>query len=244
MDNALMIGLSRQVTLRRAMEASANNLANMNTVGFKLESPVYAEAPERPASHEDGPRDIAFVEHWAMARDFSEGALQPTGRPLDLAIRGEGFFAVEADGATRYTRDGRFAVGPEGLLTTMSGAPVLDEAGGEIQMPDGGGRPQITSDGAILVDGAEIARIQVVEFPDRAALVKEGEGLFNADGAAPPAPVEVPDVRQGFVEASNVNAILEMTRMIEIQRAYQSVTRMLNDQHELKRDAVDKMARV
>ena len=123
MDNAILIGLTRQLTLRRALDVTANNIANMSTTGFKLERPLLSEHDAaRPARADDGKRDVTFVRDWGFMRDFSPGALEHTARPFDVALAGEGFFSVEtAEGETRYTRDGRFALNAEGQLVTAAG---------------------------------------------------------------------------------------------------------------------------
>ena len=107
MDNAMMIGLARQQTLRQAMDISANNIANSSTTGFKAEQVLLETNAATRARHADGPDRLAFVDEWGVGRDFSQGALQGTGRPLDLAIEGEGFFALETEAGERFTRDGR-----------------------------------------------------------------------------------------------------------------------------------------
>lgn len=241
MDNALMVGLARQLTLRRAMDVTANNIANMSTAGFRAERPLYAPQSERPATHEDGPRPIQFVQDWSVLRDFTPGAVERTGRPLDVAIETDGFFIVDANGEDRFTRDGRFALDADGRLVTAQGYGVLDDAGGEIFLDLEGPEPVITQNGAVLVEGDEIARIQVVDFEDLSSLEKTGEGLFRTD--ALPEPINEPSLRQGFVESSNVAPILEITRMIEVQRAYESVTRMIKTEEDLKSKAIERLGR-
>lgn len=241
MENALHIGLSRQMVLRQAMDVTANNLANLSTAGFKLETLHYETHSERPASHRDGPRGISFVRADAVLRDFSQGPIEATGRPLDLAIEGEGFFAVRAQGADRYTRDGRFSLDPEGRLVTASGASVLDEAGGEIAIDVARGAPRIAADGSIFQGEAEVGRIGVVRFADRGGLEKLGDGLYRAAGPAEPA--EAATLRQGAVEGSNVKPIVEITKMIETARAYESVTRMLQNEEDLRKRAIERLGR-
>ncbi len=241
MDNALMVGLSRQLTLRRAMDVTANNVANMSTAGFRVERPLFATTTERPAAHQDGPRDISFVEDWAVLRDFTQGALEQTGRPLDLALESEGFFSVDVNGETQYTRDGRFTLDADGRLTTASGRPVLDDGGAEIIIDTELGPVEITPRGDVNVGGQLVSRLGVYNFEDLSALEKSGEGLFTS-------PVEgdlmdEPTMRQGYVERSNVSPIFEITRMIEVQRAYESVRSMVDKQEELKRRAVERLGR-
>lgn len=242
MDNALYIALTRQQTLRRSMEVVANNVANMSTPGFKAERPLFEPAIERPASHQDGPRKISFVQDWGVLRDFTEGAFNRTGNALDVAISGEGFFAVKSAGETLYTRDGRFSITDQGQLVARDGAAVLDEAGGEITLDPAAGEPIISATGAISQNGAEVARLQVVRFDAPGALSKVGDVRFAANGAAAQA-VEAPRLQQGFVEGSNVNGIAEITRSIEIQRAYSSVTRALQQAEELRNTAIDRLGR-
>ncbi len=126
MDNTMLIGLTRQLTLRRQMDVVANNIANANTQGFKAERMMLEPDTSYRARHQDGPNRAQFVDEWAMGRDFSQGSLTNTGRPLDLALQGDGFFMVEMDGVERFTRDGAFTLNPLGELVASDGAQVLD----------------------------------------------------------------------------------------------------------------------
>lgn len=244
MENALMVGLARQLVLQRAMDVTANNLANMSTTGFKLETPVLtteAEEPDGTTSSED----INFATDWSVLRDFSEGPLQPTGRPFDLAIKGDGFFSVEtAEGEPLYTRDGRFLADAEGRLVTAQGYAVLGDGGGEIVLPPNAASVTITAEGGVEVDGAQVGRIGVVRFESRAVLEKTGDGLFRATDGASPDTAENVEVRQGFLESSNVQPIVEITRMIEITRAYEAAARMIQAQEDLTGDAIDTLGSV
>ncbi|WP_422385387.1 flagellar hook-basal body complex protein [Oceanicaulis alexandrii] len=122
MDNTMLIGLTRQLTLRRQMDVVANNIANANTQGFKAERMMLEPDTSYRARHQDGPNRAQFVDEWAMGRDFSQGSLTNTGRPLDLALQGDGFFMVEMDGVERFTRDGAFTLNPLGELVASDGA--------------------------------------------------------------------------------------------------------------------------
>lgn len=242
MDNTMLIGLSRQLTLRREMDITANNIANINTDGFKAER-VLLESLETPrARHQDGPPRTQFVGEWGMARDFTQGALTATGRPLDLALDGPGFFVVETPAGERFTRDGRFTLNAEGELTAADGARVLDEGGAPVVLDPAAGPVQFSADGALIQNGQPGARLALVVFEGPGLLSKIGDNRF----AAPEDAVrldERPVVRQGFRESSNVRAILEMTRMMEVSRAYQSVTRMIADADELSRKAIERLGR-
>ncbi len=237
----MFVGLSRQLVLRRALDITANNIANMTTAGFKLERPAEAVDRTRDASHMDGPRGVAFVDHRVALRDFSSGPLETTGRSLDFALESDGFFMVRDGADIRYTRDGRFALDPDGRLVTQAGLPVLDDGQVEIFLPPGAA-VVATSDGELSVDEQAVARLGVVEFDDRAVLTKERGLLFAAEGPPPP-PAFDPKLRQGAVERSNVDGIREITTLIEIQRSYESVSRMISNVEELRRRAIDRLGR-
>lgn len=129
MDNALFVGLSRQMILRREMEIIANNIANMDTTGFKVESMMQRTDPSEPAVTLGGPRPVKFVAPDGVARDFGQGVLTQTGGELDMAIEGKGFFQIQTPQGPRYTRDGRFTTDPTGRLVTQAGHAVLDASG-------------------------------------------------------------------------------------------------------------------
>ena len=243
MDNLMLIGLARQQTLRRAMDVSANNIANASTNGFKAERVMLEAHTEHRARHADGPDRVAFVDEWAMGRDFRQGALEHTDRPLDLALDGEGFFALETGAGERFTRDGRFTLAPDGALSASDGARVLDEAGQPIFLDPTAGDIAISEQGQISQGGLAIAQIGVVRFEQPGLLTKTGENRFTAPEDAERAFEGLARVRQGYSEASNVRAITEITRMMEVSRAYASVSKMIKDADELSRKAIDRLGR-
>lgn len=244
MDNTMMIGLSRQMTLRRSMDIAANNIANMETSGFKAEQLLLEDTAPREAKTADGADDISYVQDWGVMRDFRDGAMTPTGRPLDLAIEGEGFFTVQGETGPLYTRDGRFVTDSAGQLSTADGKAVLDEGGSPIFLDVYGSEPVITKQGAVTVDGVEIGRVGVARFDDLSVLEKVGEGRFRAPDGTFPNGTAIPAVRQGFVEESNVNSILELTNLMQISRTYQSVSKMIEDASELHRQAIRRLGDV
>jgi flagellar basal-body rod protein FlgF len=244
LDNALLIGLTRQSTLRRQLDVIANNIANMNTAGFKVERPAFQEVSERPARHQDGPRPIRFVEDWALARDFSAGALEKTGSAFDVAIETQGFLSVmdEASREIFLTRDGRLQPNSDGVLVTQTGHTVLDDERAPITLDlENAQDLVINRDGTLVQGGEVIARLGILDVTDRSQLTKQGDNLFRADEAALVQPEELV-LRQGFLEASNVQPILEMTRMMETNRAYDSASKMIRAAEELKRKAIEKLA--
>lgn len=243
MENAAYVGLSRQMTLRRELDIVANNIANADTTGFKVEQLLVGEEVGQRARNAFVRPGVSFVMDNGVGRDFSQGVLNQTGRTLDFAIEGEGaFFRVQDGAAEAYTRDGSFTVDAQGRLMTEGGHPVLGD-GGEIILNPELGQVSVGADGTISQDGETIGRLSVVRFDTLGVLEKSGDGLYrNASNAVAQ---EAPDarVRQGMLEGSNVNPILEITNLIEIQRAYESVTRMIEGNTDLSRRAVERLGR-
>lgn len=255
MDNSLMIGLATQKLLQQRMDVTANNLANMNTTGFKVESIVSRELQERPASVIERPKDVSFSEGWRLQRDMSTGPLERTGNALDVALAGEGFFTIGAPGGeTLYTRDGAFSLDENGRLVSRSGLAVLGQTmggdgfyveggGGEIILDAAAGEITITQTGVIMQNNAEIARLDIAAFDTPEALEKRGGNLLAATDEQPREAVGV-RVEQGMLEGSNVQAVLELTNMIEVSRAYQSVAKMISDENAMREQAISKLARL
>jgi flagellar basal-body rod protein FlgF len=242
LDNSTYVALSRQMTLRRQMDIVANNIANVDTAGFKAESLLTAVEQRAPAKDAQVPHAARFVLDNGVSRDFRQGSLKQTHNDFDVAIEGEAFFTVAGTEGDRYTRDGRFRLDPTGKLVTQSGASVLDEGGGEITLRREGSAPAIAADGTISQDGQRVARLGLVRFDNMAALSKTGDNLFLADGAAP-APAPDARVAQGMVESSNVDPVLQVVNLIEVSRAYERVTRMVDQTQDLSRRAVDRLGK-
>lgn len=243
MENAAYIGLSRQMTLRRELDIVANNIANADTTGFKVEQlMVGTEVGERARNHAVRP-GASFVLDQGVGRDFGQGALHHTGRPLDLALEGDGvFFAVQDGAGEAYTRDGAFVTDPEGRLTTRDGRAVLGD-GGEIMLDPARGEPAIAQDGTISQEGVPVGRLRVVRFDALGVLEKAGDGFYrNASNAAPMDAADTP-IRQGVLEGSNVNPLLEITNLIEISRSYERITRMIEQTTDLSKRAVERLGR-
>ncbi len=241
MDNSLLIGLQSQRVLQRRMDVTANNLANMSTTGFKADALLFDMQTKDPARSRDAPRDIRFVRDVSSMRDMSQGALAQTGDAFDLAIEGEGFFTVGGPGGPLYTRDGSFSLGADGTLSTRDGRPVLNTAGAPIVFDPQGAPPRIDTDGTVRVGGAEVGRIAAVAFPAPDALEKVGDNLFAANGQASGEADGA--IIQGAREASNVRPILEMTRLIEISRAYEQAARIVKNGDDLRKSAIDRLGR-
>ena len=244
MDNALYVGLSRQILLRREMDIIANNIANMDTTGFKVESLMQKTDPAEPAVTLGGPRPVKFVAAAGVARDFSQGTLNTTGAPLDMAIEGQGFFQIQTSAGPRFTRDGRFTTDPTGRLVTQAGAAVLDAGGGEILIDGEKGQVAIGADGVMSQGSEQVGKIGIYAFANAGALEKTGDNLYRNTSNLQAQPATEARVRQGMLEGSNVKSILEITRMVEVSRAYEQTARMMDSEAELSRRAVERMGRV
>jgi flagellar basal-body rod protein FlgF len=247
MDNAIYVGLSRQMTLQRAMDVTANNIANLDTVGFKVESLMVQEDPETPPSA-PATQPISYVLDNGLARNFGQGALESTGDPMDLAIDGSGFFTVQTADGPRYTRDGRFSVDPTGTLTDRRGDPVLDASGAPITVNTLNGQLSIAKDGTISQttpqgQTVQAGKVAVVRFADLSALVKQGDNLYQAAAGQTPTAATDARIQQGMLEKSNVQPVSEIVHLIAIQRAYESVANMLSQTADLSESAVTRLGK-
>lgn len=252
MENALLVSLSRQVSLRRELDVIANNIANLNTTGFKGESVMFEQYLDPNARHEIFPgndRRISFVLDRATLQDFSQGPLQRTEAPLDVAIDGPGFFAVQTQNGERYTRAGNFHLNPQGQLVTNNGQQVLGQ-GGPIVLEPTDSNIAIAADGTISATNAagvvgERGKLRMVTFANPAQLSQQGDGLWSAPATmAPTNATPMTRAVQGALEKSNVHAVREMNRMLEVTRTYTNISNMQNRTDELRRKAIDKLAEV
>jgi flagellar basal-body rod protein FlgF len=242
MDNALMLGLQTQRVLQRRMDVAANNLANVATTGFKADTLILEEADRTSAHAEEDPRQIRFVRDIGIMHGMEQGPIAMTGNSLDVAIEGEGFFMVEgANGDTQYTRDGAFSLAGDGRLVTTDGHAVLNSGGAPIVLDPQGDTPSIGRDGVIRVAGVEAGRIGVASFAAPGALSKVGDNLGDAQGQAPGEFEGV--VLQGALEGSNVRPVVELTRLIEISRAYQSAAKIVSGADDLRQRAIERLGR-
>ena len=239
-ENAQLIGLSRQIGLQRQMDVVANNMANINTTGFKAENILFEEYVMPVARDRDFPRldqPLSFVQDWATMHDLSGGAMVQTGSELDIGLNGPGFFAVQTPAGERYTKSGSFQLSANGTLVDLNGNPVLGN-GGPIQFGPEETDIHIASDGSISSSAGAKGSLRLVEFDDPQSLTREGGNLF-AGGT----PLQATTTRamQGFVEKSNVSGVSEMAEMIRVQRAYESAANLASKQDELRRSAIQRL---
>ena len=238
MENPIYIALSRQNALRRQLDVVANNVANMNTTGFKQQRVMFTEFLERPAMHEQ----VSFVQDRAVVRDLAAGGMLQTGNPLDVALSGPGYFTVDTASGRRYTRNGNMHLDDQRQLVDGGGLPVLADNGQPITIPDGTSAIKITGDGTVATELGPVGRLNVVTFQREQLMTEVGSGLYVSDEEPQPAPADT-KVAQGMLEQSNVKPVVEMTQMIEISRQYQQAQKMIESEHERIRGLIQRLGR-
>ncbi len=228
------------------LDLVAQNLANASTAGYKAQRAVFevrpAKALGQARSAIAAQRSSAQVLERAVVTDLSQGPLEKTANPLDVALEGEGFFVVDTPRGLRFTRTGSFTIDRDGKLATGAGFPVQGE-GGEIVLPQG--RVEIARDGTVSVDGSQVARLRVVVFDRPEQLRREGQALFSAGPQMPQdlAPQQV-RVVQGALEGANVSVVEDLVQMVETTRAFESYMRALERVDRLNGRAADDLGRV
>ena len=240
MDNALLIGLSRQSAMAREMSVIANNLANMNTTAFKSQTMLFDEYLMPVATEDSQDKTLSFVQDYGQVRNLSDGELKTTGNPLDVAISGEGMFQIQTPNGTQYTRDGHFQLDDQGQLITSQGMPVLTGAGSVLRFAADEGQVSIARDGTVSTDRGQRGKLALVTFANPQNMKANGDGLYSTTEAE--IPVTNPHFVQGSIEGSNVNSIVEMTNMIDVQRSYISAAKLVQTADEMRRQAISQIA--
>ncbi len=243
MENALLIGLSRQMALKRQMDVLANNMANVNTAGYKrgtLKFDEYLMPVARTGGATGSDARLSFTVDSSIYRDFNGGSLSQTGNDLDVAISGDAWFVVQTPDGERYTRNGQLKLNADGELVTPAGLPLLGE-GGPIGFAPTESGIEIAADGTISTSEGVRGRLRLVQFEDNSLLKKEGALLFSSP--VPPRTAEDARVAQGMIEKSNVQPVSELTSMIETLRAYTSVSRSLEQMQKLRQDAIQRLGK-
>lgn len=223
------VTLTRQSGLMNEMRAVANNLANLSTTGYRREGVIFSEwvrAAEGPAG------SVSMGTARVRNTDLAQGTLSQTGGTFDFAIEGEGFFMIDTPDGQRLTRAGSYTPGPTGELVNGDGHLLLDAGGAPVFAPPGARSISLSGDGTLSADGVPLTQLGVVLPEDLTAMTRQGGTLFDPGG--PVLPAENASILQGFIEESNVDPILEIARMIEVQRAYELGQKFLDKESDRK----------
>jgi flagellar basal-body rod protein FlgF len=213
----------------------------MNSTAFKGEKMMFVEHLVK--SRDDLsfiPRKLSFTRDIAQYRNTSEGPINTTGNTLDVAIRGDGYFVVQKqDGSEAYTRNGSFTLSPQGQLVTQSGDPVMSSGGAPVFFSPQDSKIAIAPDGTISANAGPIGQLRVVKFDDYQNLKAEEGGLFSTDQA--PQDVQRPTIIQGALEGSNIQPVIELSRMIEVHRSYESVKSFIDSEDNRQKKMIDQL---
>jgi len=252
MENASLVGLSRQIALQRELDVVSNNIANLNTTGFKADNVVFQEhlMPLARANQFRGnDRALSFVQDRATWIDLSQGPVEQTSNPLDVSISGNAFLTVQTPRGERYTRNGALQINSQGQLVTSEGLPIVGQNGPIVFQPNDR-EISISTDGTISVregqntTDSQRGKLKLASFDRPQLLQKDGTSTYTPpNGVTPQVPTNV-RVNQGTIEKSNVKSVIEMTRMVEVTRAYTQIASMLQSQSDMRRSAIDKLSEV
>jgi flagellar basal-body rod protein FlgF len=237
MLNRGLIHSHYQASLRQQLGVISHNIANMNTAGFKSRTLTFKEhLNQRP-----GIEGLSFVEPKAIVKDFSQGNLEVTNNPLHVALKGDGFFIVNTPDGVAYTRNGQFLLNNIGQLTMSDGKLVLDQGNTPIAVPNNTRQLKITSRGEVLADGRPVGLLGIANFADPQQLQEIGEGLYISNAPAQPAPNTL--AIQGALELSNVSPIMELTHLIDTQRAYERASTDIDHEDDRISKTIDSIGR-
>ncbi len=254
MQNAMYTGVFASLTTEHRLAMISNNLANVNTAGYKSDALAFKDTMIHFAHDfireplENLRSEPLFPEQCLRARtriatketDFSQGSMQFTGNPLDIAIVGDGFYRVQAPQGEYLTRSSAFTKGPDGTLMTKQGYPVQGQ-GGNIVLPPNTNNIHVTANGAILADGVQVGQLDVVTLEDPQLLKKVGNNLYAIPEDAVLENALVGDstmVSQGYTESANVNAVYEMVNMIEVQRMFEAQQKVMSTANDVDKQAI------
>ncbi len=237
-DSGFYAAVSGAIAQERRMELLTNNLANINTPGYKKDTLSFRSQLTAAEKSQGLPGLVAVSK---FRTDFSQGGIRYSGNPLDLAIDGKGFFEIITENGVRYTRQGNFSLNSLNQLVTQSGDRVSG-SGGPLVLD--GSQITISKDGEVTVDGILAGKIKIVNFADLSKLQKVGDGMFrNAGGSGNLTGDVSSSIQQKAIELSNVNLVQEMVRMIELSRMYESYQKSIQSMDEVTR-RLDEVLRV
>lgn len=239
-----IINLSSMMALQRKLDVAANNVANLETTGFRAQQVSFQEYLSPMMGHEPGgerERPVSLVHALSTFTQSTPGAIRPTGNPLDFAIDGDAYFAVQTDQGERYTRDGSFTLDGQGRLVTLLGYPVMADKG-VLTIPPNVGKISVDSSGQISTERGILGRLRLVSFSKQTSLQSDGRNLLQSDLPPGGDKAVTAKILQGALEHSNVQATFEIAKLGELNRAYETASKLLKDT--LSADDLNKLAEV
>lgn len=244
MLNNVYIVSSKLMGQKERLAMIADNVANANTIGYKKQGLDFLEMVGREQGKDVG----SFVSDGQPRFDFSEGSINYTRNPLDVAIEGDGFFAVDVAGTTHYTRNGQFRLNAQGQIVTSQGHNVLDVNNAPLSVPPGSSDIKITADGTLATEDGIIGNVGIFDFTpaQMQKFARVSGAMFRPEEGTQPEALEAEDISvvQGALEGSNVNPIEEMTNLIEVNRAYQAATKLNKQVEDLDQTNIRQLARM
>ena len=236
MSTGTYVAISAQMAMEQRLEAIASNIANVNTAGYRAAGVQFNAVLDQTGQ-------VAYASPGQSYVIRNQGPISHTGNSLDVAVDGEGWFALETPSGTVYTRDGRFHMTANGDLQSVNGYSVLDSGGSPITLDASGGPVQIAEDGGISQGGKQLGAVGLFLIPADANLTRhDNSGVISDKPADPVEDLTANSVRQGYIEGSNVNPIVEMTRLIEASRAFQQATTAINQDNQVSEEAIKTLA--
>ena len=239
MEIASSVALSRMIAQQRALELSAANIANATTPGYRAQRLQFSDWLVRERGQPDGGGTVAYAQAPGTWRDPRTGPVTHSGNPLDLAIGANGFFTVQTPGGPRLTRAGHFELSPTGNIVDTAGNALLNDIGQPLQLSTSDTTITVGGDGTVSSENGQIGKIGVVAPASEDSLVAEGDLLLNT--GAPTQPVAAPKITQGAIEESDVQPVVELTRMLDGEKTFQFLAQFLQAEGDRQQAAIDKI---
>jgi len=234
MQDSLYVALSSQIALERRLDTIADNVANASTIGFRATGVKFEDVVSGT-----GPKSVSFASSGKTYLSGAHGALTETGNPFDFAVQGDAWFAIDTPAGMVMTRDGRFSMNENGELMSIEGYPVLDGGGAPIQLDPRNGPPKAGADGSLRQNDQLVGAIGLYNFDPGENFVRYGNsGVVPARTPEPVTDRSDIGIAQGFLEESNVNPVLEMTRLIQVQRAFENTAALMRQTDSSTDDAI------
>lgn len=237
-SNSNVVALTQQNALKRQMESIAQNMANMNTTSARSESIVFGAQLLKSS----GGREVSFVAEKGVVRDLSQGPIEHTGNDFDVAIKGPGYLSVQTPQGIRYTRNGNLHLDAQRQLVTAQGHPVLNKAQAPIIIPAGSTSTHIDPSGNIIGSGGGLGTFSLSMFENEQALIAKGAGLYETTQT--PSPATNARIEQGSLEGSNVNSVIEATKLIDVSRMYEQNQAFMQKTDQKTKDVIEKVGKV